>query len=633
MAVIAHVGGVRMLGRGGVLPGAGVAGGSTGGLAVFLLLLATLVAGPLLFGATRPWSQSAMQVLGGFLGLAVLWRLVLDWRGRGRIGGPDVAVWLFVAYAGAHYALAPSEVVARREVLLIVLYAIVFYAAWRHLPGAKHARAVALIVGAIAFCEASYAIVQWLKGSPYIAFGVPRAPGYGMRAGGTFNCPNHFAGYLEMGLAVVLAFALFSKFPRWAKAALFFAAGVIVVGILLSVSRGGWISTGVALLVLALLAARGTAMGWFRPALLLVGFVAAVGVWLAVSPMARGRLSQMGGATIDVRTSLYRDALKMIPEAPWFGTGPATFGYVHPRFQGPECGETRARFTHCDYLNLACDYGLVGVVLVGGFLAFLGVALARARARIERRNDIALWAGSVTAAAAILAHSAVDFNMHIPSNAATFFALVALPLRFAEERESRGAFGAAARWSIVAAFGCVLGWYWVTTVRTAVGNAYWLRAHQLEGEIGVEGALALADRALAWDPGHDTAPELAGDYLRVAAAKAGDPAERARLGGRAISYYSLARRNNPWEVTTLVKQALTCDVLRRYPEAFMLYQAAIKADPRNWRILGCLAQHYWQRGMLDRAKETYGRAIELGGDGEIRRGLEALVAFMEAKRK
>lgn len=607
--------------------------GIDGGQVVFLLLLGLLAAGPLLFGATRPWSQAVMQAIGGLLGVAVLVRLAWDWRGGVAPGALDVAVWLFVGYAAAHYVVAPSEVVARRELLLIVLYAIVFYAAWRHLPGATHARAVALVVGAIAFLEAAYAIVQWLGDSPFIAFGVPRAPGYGMRAGGTFNCPNHFSGYLEMGLAVVLGFALFSKFSRWAKAALFLAAGVIVVGILLSVSRGGWIATGVSLLVLVVVAARGTAVGWVRPALVAAAFAVSVAVWLLASPLARARLSHMGGQGIDVRTSLYRDALKMIPEAPIFGTGPATFQYVHPRFQGPECGETRARFTHCDYLNLACDYGLVGVVLVGGFLGALGLGLARARRRIERRNDLALWAGSVTAVVAILVHSAVDFNMHIPGNAVTFFALAALPLRFAGNREAPWAGSVALRWSVVVAFAALLGWFWVTVVRNGVGNAFWLMVHQREGEISHDEALSLAERALAWDPRQDSAAELAGDYLRVLAAKTEDPAERARLGARAISHYMTARRNNPWEITATVKQAMTCDVMRRFPEAFMLYQGAVEADPRNWRIHGWLARHYWQRGMLDRAKQTYERAIELGGDTEVQRGLEALVKFMEAKRK
>lgn len=626
-----------MLGRGGaglrVGPLAESARGIDGGQVVFLLLLGLLAAGPLLFGATRPWSQAVLQVLGGLLGVAVFVRLVRGWRAGAAPGALDVAVWLFVAYAAAHYVMAPSEVVARRELLLIAVYAIVFYAAWRHLPGAKHARAVALFIAAIAFLEASYAIVQWLRGSPFIAFGVPRAPGYGMRAGGTFNCPNHFSGYLEMGLAVVLGFALFSKFSKWAKAALVLVAGVIVSGILLSVSRGGWIATGVSLLVLVVVAARGTTVGWVRPALVVMAFAVSVSAWLLAYPLARARLSHMGGQGIDVRTSLYRDALKMIPEAPILGTGPATFQYVHPKYQGAECGETRARFTHCDYLNLACDYGLVGVVLVGGFLGALGLGLARARRRIERRNDLALWAGSVTAVAAILAHSVVDFNMHIPGNAVTFFALAALPLRFADDRESPWANSAAVRWSAIAAFGVFLGWFWVTVVRNGVGNAYWLVAQQREGELTHGEALALAERALSWDPRQDSAAELAGDHLRVMAAKAEDPAERARLGGRAISYYMTARRNNPWEITATVKQAMTCDILRRYPEAFMLYRGAIEADPRNWRIQGWLARHYWQRGMLDRAKQTYDKAIELGGDAEIRKGLESLLTVMEARRK
>lgn len=633
--VIAPGAGVGALGKG--APGsrleAAGSRGAGGGPVAFLLLLALLAAGPLVLGATRPWSQAVMQGVGLLLGIAVLVRILGAWRKSLAIGALDLSIWIFVAYAAVHYLVAPSEIVARREMLLIILYAIVFYAAWRHLPGSQHARAVALFVGAIAFFEAAYAVIQWLRDSPFIAFGVPRAPVYGTRAGGTFNCPNHFAGYLEMGLPLIVAFVLFSKFPRWTKVLLSAMAAVIVAGMLLSVSRGGWIATCVALGALVLFAGRQSGVGWVRPALVLGLFGLAIGAWLLASPMARARFGQMGGPGIDVRTSLYRDALKMIPEAPLFGTGPATFQYVHPRFQGPECGEMRAHYTHNDYLNLACDYGLVGVGIVGGFLTCLGLALARARRKIERRNDRALWAGSVAAIIALLVHSALDFNMHIPANAATFFAIAALPLRFAGDQgfirfESR-----MARVIVIVLFAMVLGWYGVTTIRNGVGNAYWLMANQREGEIGHAEAMSLAGRALTWDPRQDSAAELAGDYLRVLAAKTEDNAERARIGGKAISYYTMARRNNPWGITAMVKQAMTYDSLRRYPEAYMLYSQALQADPRNWRIRGWLARHYWQRGMLDRAKETYERAVELGGDSEIRRGLEAVMKVQEARKK
>lgn len=632
--MIAPGAGAGVLGKGAPRTGFSTLGarGGDGGQVVFLLLLALLAAGPLLMGASRLWSHAIMHGIGLLLGGAVLVRLLAGWRRGLSIGALDLSIWAFVAYAAVHYLLAPSEIVARRELLLIVLYAIVFYAAWRHLPGAQHARAVALFIGTIAFLEAGYAIIQWFRDSPFIAYGLPRAPVYGTRAGGTFNCPNHFSGYLEMGLCIIAAFVLFSKFAKWGKALLFVMGCVIVAGILLSVSRGGWISTCAGLLTLVLLASRQAGVGWFRPAIFVGLFGLAIGAWLLASPMARARFGQMGGQGIDVRTSLYRDALKMIPEAPAFGTGPATFQYVHPRFQGPECGETRARFTHNDYLNLACDYGLVGVAIVGGYLVCLGRALGRSRLKIERRNDRALWAGSVAAIVALLVHSAVDFNMHIPGNAVTFFAIAALPLRFAGDQGFLKFEGRVMRASIIVLFAMVLGWFGVKSIKNGVGQAYWLTASQREGEIGHTEAISLATRALAWDPRQDSAAELAGDYLRVLAAKTDDNTERARVGARALSYYSIARQNNPWEITAAVKQAMTYDSLRRYPEAFMLYRQAVQADPRNWRIHGWLARHYWQRGMLDRAKETYERAVELGGDAETRRGLEAVIKIQDAKK-
>lgn len=165
---------------------------------------------------------------------------------------------------------------------------------------------------------------------------------------------------------------------------------VIVAGILLSVSRAALISTCAGLLTLVLLASRQAGVGWFKPAIFVGLFGLAVGAWLLASPMAGLNLARWAARGRRCSHVALSRCAGMIPEAPAFGTGPATFQYVHPRFQGPECGETRARFTHNDYLNLACDYGLVGVAIVGGYLVCLGRALGRSRLKIERRNDRAL---------------------------------------------------------------------------------------------------------------------------------------------------------------------------------------------------------------------------------------------------
>ena len=50
---------------------------------------------------------------------------------------------------------------------------------------------------------------------------------------------------------------------------------------------------------------------------------------------------------------------------------------------------------------------------------------------------------------------------------------------------------------------------------------------------------------------------------------------------------------------------MTFDIMRRYSEAFFCYKAAVAAQPYNGQFWYWLGNHYWQRGMLDKAEQAY----------------------------
>jgi len=400
--------------------------------AIFFSLMTLLLSGPLLMGGTRVWSQSIVLALGLVVAVFVAAKTIVEKKASSEFFAADVFVAGFVFYILFHYFKAPSEYVARLELMNVGLYATCFYAASRHLPSSKHALALAVWVVVIASAEAFYGIAQWYRGSPFVLFDVVRAAQYGGRAGGTYQCPNHFAGYLEMGLAIALPLVLFSKFNRVAKCFLAVAVLLMLWALGLSFSRGGWLATGGMIAVFIVLTVwRNKRIQWWLPAVVGVAvFMAGAAAYFA-SDKIRSRFDSITTGQ-DCRHLIYADAVKLVGSHMVLGTGPSTFQYMHPRVQiKPDASRSvsnlRATYTHCDYLNLLCDYGLVGGALAGGFLIGLVSALHRQRSRIERRNDVALWAGSCLVLAVILLHSVVDFNLHIPSNALTFFVLVGLP--------------------------------------------------------------------------------------------------------------------------------------------------------------------------------------------------------------
>jgi putative inorganic carbon (HCO3(-)) transporter len=104
-------------------------------------------------------------------------------------------------------------------------------------------------------------------------------------------------------------------------------------------------------------------------------------------------------------------------------------------------------FSLAGRLALACEFGLVFAAVLGAVvLASLGTA---SRAQLKRRDPLLQGIGfaATMAIVALLIHSAVDFNLQIPANAAMFVDMLALgwvcrywdPLEFAPgDRASDG---------------------------------------------------------------------------------------------------------------------------------------------------------------------------------------------------
>jgi len=113
------------------------------------------------------------------------------------------------------------------------------------------------------------------------------------------------------------------------------------------------------------------------------------------------------------RPRLWAEVLSMSGDYPLTGTGPGTFGYIFPRYQGFE--EDR-HFSHAegDWIQHLAETGIPGAVALAGFglLLFRRVA-GHLRADGNRR---ALAAGAGVGLLAVALHGFVDTSLHIPAN-------------------------------------------------------------------------------------------------------------------------------------------------------------------------------------------------------------------------
>ena len=290
---------------------------------ILALILAILVFGPLATGAVQPADFLVLQAL--TLGVMLLWELRL-WLGpRNRIMAPVCwAVVAFVVYAIARCRMAEIEYVARQELIHILVYAFLFLAILNNLHRRESTQIISLTLVFLALGIASYAIYQFLTGSDHVWHYVT---GRG-RASGTYISPNHLAGFLEMVLPLGLAYTLVSRAKAVTKVFTGYASLVILAGIGVTLSRGGWLATGLMLMVFfSVLILYRT---YRLPSLALLLAVVVAGAYFGPKSVSiQSRLGNMleEGQGDNMRFQLWRPAVELWREDIWQGIGPDHFNY------------------------------------------------------------------------------------------------------------------------------------------------------------------------------------------------------------------------------------------------------------------------------------------------------------------
>ncbi len=347
----------------------------------------------------------------------------------------DIPVALLVAYTFLWFVFSKSKGVTGGELANVVSYVALFYVV---VNTVKTRLQMSVLVGVLIGSGFVMAAVGLIQSSGYFlpssglkldyALNLVRPEQYWGRVGGTFVCPNHFAGYLEMIIPFALSYVLFSKVNAGRKILIAFCGLVMIVGLLLSISRGGWVAFGLSAVFLFAMIARQKKVSpaaWIAP---LVVILIVVGLVVAKSEHVRKRLSQSfdtEDASYLKRLHVGLDTMGLIRDHLLVGTGPGTFRMAYRAYRRPSV-LLDIRYTHNDYLHALSDYGAIGFAMILAAIIAFGRKTWKLTNRLKRRNDRALAYGVLGAVIAILVHSIIDFNMHIPSNAMTMAAILGL---------------------------------------------------------------------------------------------------------------------------------------------------------------------------------------------------------------
>jgi len=254
---------------------------------------------------------------------------------------------------------------------------------------------------------------------------------------GTYGYHNHFAGLLEIALPIAVMWAAWAwKKGTWRNqqglgpalesAALLAVATCLLLGIVASLSRMGFVSTIAAgcLTSFLVLASRRASPRPDRrtPRWLLSGPVVLLTiVALVILPpkqlIARfAELAEEQDFTQDSRAQIWADTTHLIASAPWSGVGVGA--YEHGLYPFKTSMPLRTvNYAHNDYLQFLAELGIVGAALMGGLtlwvLAKVGAIAVWLRASPNWEFAVGLLGTFLT----LGFHSLADFNFYLPANA------------------------------------------------------------------------------------------------------------------------------------------------------------------------------------------------------------------------
>ena len=410
----------------------------------FALIAALLFFAALARGAVQPWAQSALAAMACLLAAALLMEKALTGAiiaSKTLLDTPLVALTALIVLS---FLFSTDRADGVEAITMFAVYAVIFYAA-QHLAASRAGqRKIVYLLIALATVVALVALIK--RFSPQLTpiwwrydldDGTMADLYDGAMASGPYGNHNHLAGLLEM--IIPLALALF-LIRTWRRAALFLLCylAIFLIAIhILTLSRGGWASLAAALAVMViilLVQKRFTQKGLLLSA---VGGLALTFLFILAGTHITERLLTLADkeTVLDFggRTIAWKGCLHMIATHPLLGTGPGSFATLFPAWQPPGMA-ARFFYAHNDYLQYTAELGLPGTAII----VWIVILLMRRVSHLLSHPSRQTWGISLGASIGILTiifHSLVDFNLHIPANAAVFTVILGLLSGSAEKKQ------------------------------------------------------------------------------------------------------------------------------------------------------------------------------------------------------
>ena len=254
---------------------------------------------------------------------------------------------------------------------------------------------------------------------------------WGFRLAGTAFEPAGFANYLLAVIPITLAAWIGEQQNIKTELTLFFAFAIQCFAMFFTLSSGGWISLGLAILLLLYVGRHGL-VGRKRLQLVVIGLLVAISlsclcVRLNLSAnrlgfVLVGKFMSDTPGKVD-RLATARILLRMVKDHPIMGIGPGNFPYHMASYAQGEAGLSVSGYkttypatwkANNDYLTVAAETGIVGLIIFALFIVALLRSLVHVAKSVKGLADDYTILGIACSIVALMLQASVSFTILNP---------------------------------------------------------------------------------------------------------------------------------------------------------------------------------------------------------------------------
>lgn len=332
---------------------------------VLILILVTPEVGLLLMFGLMPFAPTmVMAALTGYTFLCYLLKLLLYKRSF-RFELMDFSVFAFMLALLLGGLISVSAATSIKSVLVFLCFMLGYLLATNLIRTKEWFDRCAVTLMLSATGVALFGLFQYVSGAASSKWhDLDMFSTIDGRVTSTLANPNVLAEYLVMVLPFVAAYFLSDRY-RSGKLWLFFSGCTLVVCLVLTYSRGGWLGFLFSVVMFLLIYHR-RSLYLFFAGLAALPFVITL---LPASIIQRfSSIGNLGDSSTSYRVYIWKAVVRMIEDNPLFGigVGEGAFAKVYPLYA--LSGIETAPHSHNLFLQICLELGLIGLVI---FLALL----------------------------------------------------------------------------------------------------------------------------------------------------------------------------------------------------------------------------------------------------------------------